>query len=86
MLYYETQNNSTYMTIRWIILTCAQKLTTFSFILDLADDQVIDHTTRYHVADLDSWLPGLVKPFITSLRLYLSHAYIKPQAVVTSTT
>jgi len=47
---------------------------TFLVILDLADDQVIDHTTHYHVTDLDSWLPGLVKPFITSLRLCLSHA------------
>ena len=48
----------------------------FYFMLDLADDQVIDHTTHYHIADLDSWLPGLVKPFITSLRLYSSQAYI----------
>jgi len=57
-------------------LVCSPSFSTFSFILDLADDQVIDHTTHYHVADLDSWLPGLVKPFITSSRLYLSHAYI----------
>jgi len=58
-------------------LVCSPSLGTFSFILDLADDQLIDHTTHYHVADLDSSLPGLVKPFITSLRLYLSHAYIR---------
>jgi len=56
-------------------VVCWPSLSTFSFILDLADDQVIDHTTHYHVAALDSWLPGLVKPFITSLRLCLSHAY-----------
>jgi len=37
-------------------LVCWPSLSTFSFILDLADDQVIDHTIHYHVADLDSWL------------------------------
>jgi len=40
--------------------------------INLADDQVImGHTTHYHVADLDSWFPCLVKPFIASLATML---------------